>query len=170
VSKVAQDLLAFQYWQGMRIRCIRARLFNTTGARKRHDVVSDFAERVATILRDGSDGTLRVGNLDTRRGILDARDCVAALILLATHGQPGEAYNICAERAVRIGDLIPEFARLAGRPLRPQTDPALLRPTDEPAILGRTDKLRAHTGWRPIIPLEETLRAVLNDAIARLAA
>jgi GDP-4-dehydro-6-deoxy-D-mannose reductase len=165
VSKVAQDLLAFQYWQGARIRCIRARLFNTTGPRKRNDVVSDFAARIACILRTG-EGSLRVGNLDSRRAILDVRDCVAALLLLAVRGEPGEAYNICAETAWRIGDLIPIFERLAGRALKVEIDPALLRPTDEPVILGRTEKLRTHTGWRPAVPLEETLRAVLNDAIA----
>ena len=55
VSKVAQDLLAFQYWQNDRIRSIRARIFNTTGPRKRADVVSDFAARVARIARQASE-------------------------------------------------------------------------------------------------------------------
>ena len=89
VSKVAQDLLAFQYWRNDRIRCIRARIFNTTGPRKQNDVVSDFAARVAAIARTG--GALRVGNLESRRAIMDVRDLVAALVLLAARGAPGEA-------------------------------------------------------------------------------
>jgi GDP-4-dehydro-6-deoxy-D-mannose reductase len=165
VSKVAQDLLAFQYWHNRRIRCIRARLFNTTGPRKQRDVVSDFAARVVAIGRHG--GRLRVGNLEARRPIMDVRDAVAALILLAARGAPGEAYNICAENAVRIGDLVPIFAGLAGIPLDVTVDAALLRPSDETVILGRTDKLRQRTGWRPTVPLAETLRAVLDDARAR---
>jgi nucleoside-diphosphate-sugar epimerase len=167
VSKVAQDLLAFQYWQNDRIRSIRARIFNTTGPRKRADVVSDFAARVARIERHG--GTLRVGNLETRRAILDVRDLVSALILLAEHGAPGEAYNICADRASRIGDLVPLFERLAGIALTVESDPTLFRPSDEPVILGSNRKLKERTGWQPTVELVETLRAVLEYEMAHPA-
>ena len=40
VSKVAQDLLSYQYFMNDNIRCIRARIFNTTGPRKVGDVTS----------------------------------------------------------------------------------------------------------------------------------
>jgi GDP-4-dehydro-6-deoxy-D-mannose reductase len=165
VSKVAQDLLAFQYWRNDRIRCIRARIFNTTGPRKQADVVSDFAARVACIAREG--GRLRVGNLETRRAILDVRDLVTALVLLAERGEPGEAYNICADRAWRIGELIPLFERLAGIALVVEADPALFRPSDEPVILGRNGKLKERTGWQPTVELVDTLRAVLAYEMAR---
>jgi GDP-4-dehydro-6-deoxy-D-mannose reductase len=164
VSKVAQDGLAFQYWQNDRIRSIRARIFNTTGPRKRADVVSDVAMRVARIARQG--GVLRVGNLETRRAIMDVRDLISALMLLAEHGAPGEAYNICADRAWRIGDLIPLFEKLAGIGLTVEPDPALFRPSDEPVILGRNSKLKERTGWQPTVELEDTLRAVLEYEMA----
>lgn len=162
VSKVAQDLLAFQYWRNFGLRCIRARIFNCTGPRKRNDVVSDFARRIA---RDKS-GALRVGNLDARRAIMDVRDLVAALVALAERGAPGEAYNICGDRAVRIGELVALFADLAGMALVPVPDPALVRPSDEPVIFGSTAKLRAATGWRPLVALRDTLRAVLDYEMA----
>jgi nucleoside-diphosphate-sugar epimerase len=164
VSKVAQDLLAFQYWRNDRIRCIRARIFNTTGPRKRADVVSDFAARIARIAREG--GTLRVGNLETRRAIMDVRDLIAALPLLAERGAPGEAYNICGDTAHRIAELIPVFERLAGITLTLAPDPALFRPSDEAVILGRNTKLKERTGWQPTVGLEATLRAVLDYELA----
>lgn len=166
VSKVAQDLLAFQYWRNERIRCIRARIFNTTGPRKRDDVVSDFAARVARITRDG--GGLRVGNLETRRAIMDVRDLIAALVLLAARGEPGEAYNICGDMAWRIGDLIPIFERLAGVALTLAPDSALFRPSDEAVIFGRNAKLKERTGWRPSVEIETTLKAVLDYELAHL--
>src|SRR5215217_2159231 len=49
VSKVGQDLLSFQYWQNFKIRCIRVRIFNTTGSRKTNDVTSDFVQRAFDI-------------------------------------------------------------------------------------------------------------------------
>ena len=166
VSKVAQDLLAFQYWRNDGIRSIRARIFNTTGPRKRDDVVSDFAARIARIERDG--GALRVGNLDTRRAIMDVRDLIAALTLLAARGAPGEAYNICGDVAWRIGDLIPLFERLSGRALTLAADPALFRPSDEPVILGQNGKLKERTGWQPAVSIEATLQAVLAYERAHL--
>ncbi len=163
VSKVAQDLLAFQYFRNDGIRCIRARIFNCTGPRKRNDVVSDLASRVAGMLRARqASGRLRIGNQASRRAIIDVRDLCDALIRLAAHGAPGEAYNICAEQLTRIGDLVPLFAAISGLELAAQTDPALLRPSDEAAICGRTDKLRAATGWTQRIALETTLRDVLD--------
>lgn len=167
VSKVAQDLLAYQYWRNDGIRCIRARIFNCTGPRKHADVISDFARRVAVIERDG--GTLRVGNLAARRAILDVRDLVAALIALAGQGSAGEAYNICAETEHSIAALIPIFEQLAGRRLETELDPSLLRPTDETVIFGRNDRLKQATGWRQTIPIDQTIAAVLGYERARLA-
>ncbi len=166
VSKVAQDLLGFQYWRNDRIRCIRARIFNTTGPRKRADVVSDFAARVARIRRDG--GGLRVGNTASRRAIMDVRDLVSALMLLAARGEPGEAYNICTDQAHAIAELIPIFERLAGVSLTLTPDPALFRPSDEAVILGRNTKLKERTSWQPTVGLEETLRAVFEYETAHL--
>jgi nucleoside-diphosphate-sugar epimerase len=165
VSKVAQDLLAFQYWRNDGIRSIRARIFNCTGPRKRFDVVSDFAARVARIMRTG-EGALRVGNLETRRPILDVCDLVSALVLLAEHGEPGEAYNICTDTAHRIGDLIPMFEALAGRALALAPDPALFRPSDEPVILGSSARLTSCTGWRPTVAIADTLKSVLDYELA----
>jgi nucleoside-diphosphate-sugar epimerase len=167
VSKVAQDLLAFQYWRNDAIRCIRARIFNCTGPRKRADVVSDFAYRIARIACDG--GMLRVGNLETRRAIIDVQDLVTALILLAEHGEPGEAYNICGDTAYRIGDLIPLFERLARVSLHVEPDPALFRPSDEQVIFGSNAKLKARAGWMQTIPLERTIQTVLDYEKSLLA-
>lgn len=158
VSKVAQDLLTFQYWVNDRIRGIRARIFNTTGPRKRNDVVSDFCMRAARISLHG--GKLAVGNLETKRAILDVRDLVTALRALARSGRPGEAYNICADKAYRIGDLIPLLEAAAGRTFEIVPDQKLFRPSDEPIIMGSAERLKAETGWRATIPLEQTITDV----------
>lgn len=170
VSKVAQDLLAYQYWCNDGIRSIRARIFNCTGPRKKADVVSDFAARVAQIMRRGEVGdALRVGNLETRRAIIDVRDLVNALILLSQQGDPGEAYNIGSDVAYRIGDLIPLFEDLACMKLPLRVDPLLFRPSDEAVIFGCCERLKQRTGWRQSVPLPETLNAVLNYELACLA-
>jgi GDP-4-dehydro-6-deoxy-D-mannose reductase len=166
VSKVAQDLLTLQYWINDRIRGVRTRIFNTTGPRKQNDVVSDFAARAARVARHG--GPLAVGNLETRRAILDVRDLVGALLALARLGLPGEVYNICGEKAYRIGDLIPLFEAAAGCKFEVAPDPNLLRPSDEPIIVGSTTRLKQATGWTPSIPIETTIRDVFEYEQRRL--
>jgi GDP-4-dehydro-6-deoxy-D-mannose reductase len=160
VSKVAQDLLAFQYWKSDEIRGIRGRIFNTTGPRKRDDVVSDFACRVARIRREG--GRLRVGNIDTQRAILDVRDTVEALIRLAAAGASGEAYNICADTVYPVSEFIRILEKLTNQVFDLALDPTLFRPTDEPVIFGDSSKLKAHTGWRQNVTIDETIKAVLE--------
>lgn len=82
VSKVGQDLISFQYFMNDHIRCIRARIFNSTGTRKVNDVTSDFTKR-AVEAEKTSNWELKVGNLDTKRAIMDQRDLVKGLMLLA---------------------------------------------------------------------------------------
>lgn len=159
VSKVAQDLLGLQYWANHQLPCIRARIFNCTGPRKRNDVVSDFGRAVVRALHE--DVPIRHGNLTTRRAIIDVRDMVAALIALARKGKPGEAYNISAASAVRIADLLELYFAQIGKRLPTALDPALLRPSDEPIIFGDTSLIRRDTGWIPTISIEQTIADVL---------
>lgn len=161
VSKVGQDLLAFQYFRNDKIRCIRARIFNSTGVRKVGDVTSDFTRQAVLAKRSGNP-VIRVGNLATRRAILDQRDLVEALILLASHGQAGEAYNICGETVYTGSDILEAIEKQTGFRLYAETDPQLLRPSDEPLIAGDVEKLKRHTGWKQCCTLEQTVADMLE--------
>jgi GDP-4-dehydro-6-deoxy-D-mannose reductase len=160
VSKVGQDLLGHQYFYNHGLRCIRARIFNCTGPRKRNDVASDFAKGIVHALNEG--GSLRHGNLETSRAIIDVRDMVAALIALARKGQAGEAYNICADKAYRIAEILDMYFEVVGRRVPCEVDPALLRPSDEPVIFGDTTKIRQDTGWAPVYELRQTLSDMIK--------
>ena len=161
VSKVGQDLLAYQYFKNYEIRCIRARIFNTTGARKTNDVVSDFVHRSFEI-KNGKAKSLRVGNLDTKRAITDVRDLVQALILLAEKGIAGEEYNISGEWVYQIKEIIPLIEEAIGKKLNIEVDQKLIRPSDEPIIFGDSSKLKAHTGWKQKFTLKETIDDMFN--------
>lgn len=161
VSKVCQDLLSFQYFMNDRIRCIRARIFNSTGTRKVNDVTSDFTKRAILAERSG-DYTLKVGNLDTRRAIMDQRDLVSALMLLAEKGTPGDVYNISSEHVYQMRDIVTMIEKQLGHAFEIEVDPKLLRPTDERIIVGDVTKLKRDTGWSQQIPMEQTVADMLN--------
>lgn len=160
VSKVGQDLLSFQYWQNFRIRCIRVRIFNTTGARKTNDVTSDFVARAFQIVR-GAENIFKVGNLETKRAITDVRDLVSAMVLLAEKGIPGDVYNVSGERVYAVREIIPLIESELNLRLNVQVDAALLRPSDEPIIFGDSSKLKRDTGWHQQFTLRETVKDML---------
>lgn len=160
VSKVAQDLLSFQYFKNDHIRCIRARIFNSTGIRKVNDVTSDFTKRAIEAEQSGI-YRLRVGNLDTKRAIMDQRDLVSALMLLAEKGKPGDVYNISSEHIYQIRDIVSIIEKKLKHKFEIVVDPTLLRSTDEVLIAGNVDKLKADTGWNQKISIEQTIEDML---------
>ncbi|HIS37875.1 TPA: GDP-mannose 4,6-dehydratase [Candidatus Scatousia excrementigallinarum] len=161
VSKVGQDLLSFQYFMNDHIRCIRARIFNSTGTRKVNDVTSDFTKRAVLAERSGV-YTLRVGNLETKRAIMDQRDLVNGLLLLAEKGIPGEVYNISSEYCYQMKDIVTMIEEQIGHKFTIEVDSKLLRPTDERIIIGNIDKLKRDTGWRQQISMKQTIADMLD--------
>lgn len=161
VSKVGQDLLSFQYFMNDHIRCIRARIFNSTGTRKVNDVTSDFTKRAVLAERSG-DHALHVGNLDTHRAIMDQRDLVNALMLLAERGQAGDVYNISSEHVYQMRDIVTMIEDAVGFKFEVVVDPDLLRPTDERIIVGDVTKLKAATGWSQKILMTQTISDMLE--------
>jgi len=163
VSKVGQDLLAFQYFVNDHIKSIRARIFSTTGKRKINDVTSDFTMRAVEQEKAGANPPiLRVGNIETRRAIMDFKDLVNALMLLAANGKYGDVYNISSEKIYQIKDIISIIERKMRCKFELQIDPKLIRPTDEKIIVGDITKLKQDTGWQQNIPLEQTISEMLE--------
>lgn len=163
VSKVGQDLLSHQYFVNDGIKSIRARIFNTTGTRKVNDVTSDFTKRAVELEKLGVDKpVLRVGNIETKRAIMDFKDLISALRLLAQKGQYGEAYNISSEKAYQIKDIIKAIEAEMGVEFELSVDEKLLRPTDEKIIIGDVTKIKNDTGWSQQIPLNQTVKEMIE--------
>jgi len=163
VSKVATDLLAYQYWAGFGLDTVRVRIFNCTGPRKVGDALSDFVRRAVWLERHPEINVIRVGNLETRRTIVDVRDLNRGMILLLDRGKSGEVYNLGGATAYAMDAVLSRVLQRATRSdIIPEVDPKLLRPTDEPIIWADCSKLKLATGWEPAISLDQTIDDMLN--------
>jgi len=162
VSKVAQDLLAAQYFANYSIPSVRIRIFNTTGPGKLDDVCSDLTKRAVEIERGIHPPSLRVGNLTKRRAIVDVRDLVRGLWLSAERCEAGEVYNLGGDQIYSIQEVIETIRGHVNVPFSTKQDPALLRDCDEPTIAGDIGKFRRCSGWRTEIELARTLRDMLD--------
>ncbi len=165
-SKAAAELVALQAHLGRHLPVVRARPFNHIGPGQSDTfAVPAFARRIAEAARDGA-GVLRVGNLSAARDLLDVRDVVRAYRLLVERGEPGQVYNVCSGRAVEMATVVRRMLVLAGARLELVEDPELMRPVDVPVLEGDPSRLRAATGWRDEVALDDTLTAVLDEAFA----
>ena len=163
VSKLAQEKLAYQYFKNFNILSISLRIFNTTGPKKINDVCADFTKRLVEIeLGINPEKKLIVGNLETQRAITDVRDTIRGFYLALEKGQMGEVYNISGEKVYKISDIIEILRHLVNFEFTLKPDPKLFRSTDEAVIYGDSSKFKQDTEWKQEIPLEQTLKDMLD--------
>jgi GDP-4-dehydro-6-deoxy-D-mannose reductase len=172
VSKVAQDVMGYQYWRSYGLPVIRSRAFNHEGPRRGEAfVTSSFARQIVEIEARLREPVIRVGNLKARRDFSDVRDIVRGYWRLLEEGRPGEVYNLCSGRAWSIQAILDFLLREAGvGQIAIRQDPALMRPVDVPVLVGDARKILRAVGWRAEIPFEQTLRDMLAYWRAQVAA
>lgn len=163
VSKVAEDMLAFQYWLSWGIKTIRTRLFTHTGARRADVfVASNFAKQIAMIEQRRQPPEIQVGNLDSVRTFMDVRDAVRAYWLIP-NCPPGEVYNIGGDVTMTIGEMLTQLLELSKiKNISIVVDPHRMRPSDVTLQIPDSSKFRNVTGWQPLIPFRETLIDLLD--------
>ncbi len=162
VSKVAQDLLTHQYFLNYGLHGIRIRIFNTTGAGKLGDVCSDLTKRATQIEAGLIPPRLKVGNLTSRRAIIDARDLVRGLWLASERCQAGEVYNVGASTIYSVSELLERIRAKLTVPFEIEQERSLMRDQDELVIAGDTRKFQAVTGWSQVIDLGDTLNEMIG--------
>ncbi|HEX5386221.1 MAG TPA: NAD-dependent epimerase/dehydratase family protein [Gemmatimonadales bacterium] len=161
-SKAAAELAALESWRAGALRVVIARAFQHTGpGQSAQFVVPAFVTRLKAARTSGA-RTVRTGNLEPVRDLLDVRDVVSAYVALLARGEPGAAYNVASGIGVRLGDVFARLAELVGASVVPEPDPALVRAGDIQHLVGDPARLRAATGWMPRFTLDQTLRGVVD--------
>jgi GDP-4-dehydro-6-deoxy-D-mannose reductase len=163
VSKIAQDALALQYYLSYKLPTIRVRAFNHIGPGQTEAfVTAAFAKQVASIEAGKQEPVIYVGNLEAERDFTDVRDMVRAYHLAITKGEPGEVYNTGSGKGYSIQWVLDTLIGMSTVEVEVRQDPARMRPSDIPIMVSDPSKFRARTGWRPAIPIETTLRDILD--------
>ncbi len=163
VSKLAMDYLGYQYYQSYKVRIMRTRGFNHTGPRRGDTFAeSNFAKQIAMIEKGKQEPIIHVGNLDAKRDYTDVRDMVKGYLLAVDKCDPGDVYNICTGKAIKIGDMLNLLLSFSKIKVEVKEDPARMRPSDVPVLIGDNTKFVKKTGWKPEIPFEKTMEDLLN--------
>lgn len=163
LSKLAQEQLSLRALAEDGIDVIVARSFNHTGARQNPAfAASGMARQIAQIERGTIPPVIRVGNLEAQRDLTDVRDTVRAYALLMEHGTTGTIYNVASGVARSIRSILDSLVARSRVPVEVTPDPALFRPNDTPVVVGDASRLRAATGWTPLIGFDQMLDDLLD--------
>jgi GDP-4-dehydro-6-deoxy-D-mannose reductase len=146
-SKQAQTRAALAYGDTSGTSVLVARIFNPLGPNMpTHLAIGDFASQIASMPRDR--GTLRVGNIDVRRDILDVEHIATLLCQLAENPNACGVVNLCSGQAALLRDLVQMLIEGCGRKIDIEVDWARVRGNEPHTIIGSTDLL-AKLGCSP---------------------
>jgi len=161
-SKLAADLLGLQWAHERGLPVFVVRSFNHIGPRQQGEfALADFAQQIAAA-EGGASALLRCGDLSVSRDFLDVRDVVRAYRTLMDRAEPGEAYNLASGETHTLQSLVNRMIAESKTKFEIVQEASRLRAEDPDVIRVDTTKLRRRTGWAPTIPIEQTLRDVLD--------
>ncbi|VVB94120.1 GDP-mannose 4,6-dehydratase [uncultured archaeon] len=163
VSKVTQDMLAYQYYKSYTMDIVRVRSFNLTGPGQSPGyALSSFAKQIADIEKGISENTILVGNLNAKRDFTDVRDAARAYFNIASKARAGEVYNLCSGKAYSLKELLDFLVSLSTVEIKVEVDASRFRPSDLPVMLGDNTKIRTGINWTPEIDIHDTLKDLLD--------
>lgn len=165
VSKLAAEQLCLQWHRTRGLDAVVARPFNHIGPGQSPDfVVPAFARQIVAIARGETDPLVSVGDIDVSRDFTDVRDVVAAYAAILRHGRAGATYVVGSGVERRLRELLGTMCELAGIAPEIRVDPARLRPAEQRRMVADASALTRETGWTPRIPIQQTLKDILESA------
>jgi len=163
VSKIAQDMLSFQYFKSYELRIIRARTFNNTAPREKPTFVcSTIAKQIAEIEKGLREPIVYVGNTKSVRDFIDTRDVVKGYYLMTKKARVGEVYNVCSGKGYSIQNILDMLLNMSKAKIKVKHRKDQMRRDEVPVQIGECSKLRKATGWTPKIEIEKTLHDLLT--------
>ena len=170
-SKAAIDLYMQERMANEKVTGFVTRAFSHTGPRRgRIFSISSDAYQVAMMMCGSDSRTLRVGNLDTERVVIDVRDCVNAYyLLMINESSTGNVYNVCGDVLRKMSFFTDYLIEISGLEIEKTIDPDLYRPIDILSQNGDSTKLRKLTLWEPEIEIKQTLEDLLQYWVNKIS-
>ncbi len=168
-SKVAGDYICYTHFKCYGVPVVRTRAFNHTGPRHGLNyVVSVIARQVARGVKYGQK-ELVIGNPEPKRDFSDVRDILRGYMLAIEKGKLGEVYNFGTGKSISMGELADLCIKIGGLDgkMKVVIDKSRFRSADVMLIQCDYSKAKTELGWSPQIPLEKTLKDLIDYYLER---
>jgi GDPmannose 4,6-dehydratase len=165
ISKIGTDLVGKFHAEAYKQKIMITRMFTHTGPRRGDVFVeSTFAKQIAMIEAGLLPPVVKVGNLESLRTWADVRDAVRAYYMLLTvNPTRGEVYNIGGNHTCPVREMLDFLLSFSThKEIKVEIDPERLRPLDADLQVPDCSKFMKHTGWKPEITFEKTMRDLLD--------
>lgn len=167
VTKIAQDLISYVYYETYGLNIIRVRAFNHEGPRRDNVFgIPWYAYQIARIEENLQEPVIKTGYTGDKRNFTHIDDLVDAYWLAIEHCNPGELYLIGSDESEKIYtyreliDMLISISKIKN--VKVEQDSKYTRPTGVPRLIGDTSKFRKLTGWKPTIQIDKILSDTLE--------
>lgn len=157
-SKAAGEMAVRAFGAEYEIEYVIARPFNHTGPGQTDRFV---VPKIVNAFRR-KDKSIELGNIDTVRDYTDVRDIVRAYCDIIKNFKSGETYNIASGVGRTIHEIFNIIKKITGHEMSIIKNQSLYRKSEIKSIIGNAEKLKASTGWRTSLDIEETLISMLD--------
>jgi len=173
VTKASIDLYMQERMNNGFIKGYITRAFSHTGPRRgKIFSISSDAFQIAKMKLGLKEKILDIGNLGTKRIVIDVRDCVNAYYLLMINDKSnGNIFNVCGEDIHKMQFFTDTLIKLAGFDLsevEQRINPKFWRDIDIQIQRGDSTELKNLTGWKPVIDITTTLKNLLAYWIRKI--
>ena len=162
VSKCTADLLGCYYHLAHGVPVIRMRFFGIIGPGQSADfVISGWASKIVQIENKTRPPIIRVGDLDLVRDFIHVSDAVKAIAMAVDSAVPGNAYNVCSGRGIKLKKVLGTLFELSKeKGIKIEHNPS--KGAEPEQIIGDPSKFCLQTGWKPKIELKAALEGILK--------
>jgi GDPmannose 4,6-dehydratase len=170
-SKAAMDLYMQERMSNGFLKGFVTRAFSHTGPRRGFNFsISSDAYQIAKMMLGKQEKVLQVGNLDTKRVVIDVRDCVRAYYLLMMSNESnGKVFNVCGDDVRKMRYFTEKLIEKSGlNGIVQEINHNFYRPIDIQVQIGDSTELRKLVGWKPEIDIDTCMEDLLDYWVNKL--
>lgn len=164
-SKAATDLYLQERMENGFVKGFITRAFSHTGPRRgKNFSISSDAYQIARMMKGLQDSTLSIGNLNSIRVVMDARDTVRAYYLAMIHPEVNNhVFNVCGDVPRKMQFFTDKLIELSGlKDVEQKINEKFWRPHDIHYQHGDSTNLIELTGFKEEYDIDKTLEDLLN--------
>ncbi len=159
LTKLTGERLCHEFHLESGIATVVCRFFNAFGPNETNPhLIPEIAAQI-----NAGERVLMLGNQAPKRDFIHTSDMARAVIsLLETFESGFDTFNLGRGIEYSVLEIAASFGNALGEAVRVEIDPAKVRKTDRLHLLADISKLKAFTGWEPLVGIDEGIATLIE--------